>query len=108
MSQTPAPKLIHVEFAYADGRIERLTGDKANEWLEAVNGQCLLGQVHGVPMKQFRWDITPQPSEAGARHVIELAQLLQKMTEAAYRHDWDEVDRLEKEIKNLKKEYQNG
>jgi len=52
--------IIKVEFEYADGRVQRLTGTPAQAWLEEVNN--IIAQAHirysRAPMSEFDWEWT--------------------------------------------------
>lgn len=53
-------KMVRVEMEFEDGRIQRLSGEEAQKWLTAVNGQCTMGWVHGMPMPQFEWEVVKE------------------------------------------------
>jgi len=50
-------KIVRVELEYDDGSIHRLTGDDAEKWLEAANGQAVMSHIHGMPFPSFDWEI---------------------------------------------------
>ncbi len=51
------PKLIKVTMEFDDGKIQWLVGAKAEEWLKAVNGQCVMSHIHGMSFPSFRWKV---------------------------------------------------
>jgi len=50
-------KIIRVELEYDNGEIHRLTGEEAEKWLEAANGQAVMGHIHGMPFPALDWEI---------------------------------------------------
>lgn len=57
MEKMEKPKMIKIELEFDDGRIQRMTGEDANKWLEAVSDQAVFCHVHGVPFPQMHWEI---------------------------------------------------
>jgi hypothetical protein len=55
----PSP-IVRVEFEYADGRIQRLTGKDAERWLTEVNGVVGAAQLrYGQPqISEYPWTWT--------------------------------------------------
>lgn len=50
------PKLVRVEMEFDDGKVQRLSGDVAEEWLQRVNGFVTLAWVHGSNFPEFKWE----------------------------------------------------
>jgi hypothetical protein len=50
-------KIVKVELEYDNGEIHRLTGEEAEKWLEAANGQAVLGWTHGMPFPELEWEV---------------------------------------------------
>ncbi len=50
-------KIIRVELEYDNGEIHRLTGEEAEKWLEAANGQAVFNSVHGMQFPKLDWEI---------------------------------------------------
>jgi len=53
-------KLVRVELEYDNGEIHRLTGEDAEKWLEAANGQAVMSALHGMSFPEFKWEITKE------------------------------------------------
>jgi hypothetical protein len=52
---TPPPALQRIVMAYEDGTAIMLEGRDARRWETAVNGQIVLGSLHGVSFPDFPW-----------------------------------------------------
>ncbi len=66
--KTPTTKMnpcVRVEFEYADGRIQRLTGDDAKLWMKEVDG--VIGMTHlrysTPPLSDHPWVWLQKPPE---------------------------------------------
>ncbi len=53
------PKTIRVEIEYEDGNMRRLTGEAAQKWADAVQGEALFAFAHGQRFPEFPWEILP-------------------------------------------------
>ena len=56
-------QLVRVEMEFADGKIQRLTGEAAQVWLKDVNGMVDLGRAHGMHLKEHPWESTHKDNE---------------------------------------------
>lgn len=56
MFEKPKPKIVRVELAFSDGNVQRLTGEDAEKWLEACNGQASFCFAHNVFFPEFKWE----------------------------------------------------
>ena len=52
----PKPKIVRVELAFEDGNVQRLTGEDAEKWLEACNGQASFCFAHNLLFPEFKWE----------------------------------------------------
>lgn len=55
--------LVRVELEYSDGEVWRLTGDQAQKWLDAANGQAVHCSLHGMDFPDLDWSRDKSPEE---------------------------------------------
>lgn len=49
--------LVKITMEFSDGKVQSLEGNKADEWLKAVNGQCVMSHIHGMSFPKFNWKV---------------------------------------------------
>lgn len=47
-------KKVTMEF---DDKTQVLEGIEAENWLQALNGKCIMESIHGRPFPEFKWKI---------------------------------------------------
>jgi len=57
-------KAVRIEMEFDDGTVQRLTGEQAQKWLDAANGQAVMGWAHGMEFPQFDWEVARFTNEA--------------------------------------------
>lgn len=57
--------IVRVEFEYADGSIQRLTGPPAEAWLEDVNNVIALTHIRysRSPIEEYPWEWSKRATE---------------------------------------------